>query len=538
MLTTKHRRYFRTGQLIAMCAVAFVIFFNFAFFINTARSYPPLQGNIGFLLSLSVLLTALCALLLALVCNRFTVKPLLMLLFPAAALAAYFMDSYNIVIDSQMIGNILQTNVSEASDLFSARLLLYLGFLGVLPAAVIYRLPLVKGPFREGLLATAKVIVVSTGAIALSIAPFSAQYASFFREHKVLRYYANPVSPLYAVVTYFGKQRAVDPDLPRTALGRDAHIPRAEGDRKRELVILVVGETARADRFSLNGYTRKTNPGLEKYESLVSFSAMKSCATSTAVSLPCLFALPAGDSIDVEQFHRSENLLDVLSHAGVNVLWRDNNSDSKGVARDIRFEDFRSADLNPDCDTECRDPGMLAGLDQFVASIDAGDILIVLHQMGNHGPAYARRYPAAFEVFTPVCDSNELEQCSLEAINNSYDNAIRYTDYFLTKVIQFLQTYDSRFETALFYISDHGESLGEHGIYLHGLPNFVAPAEQREVASVMWFGDNFKVLSDRLKAHSAEPLTHANVFHTVLGMFKVNTAIYRKDMDILRDARE
>jgi lipid A ethanolaminephosphotransferase len=251
-----------------------------------------------------------------------------------------------------------------------------------------------------------------------------------------------------------------------------------------------------------------------------------------------MFALPAGDSIDVDKFHGSENLLDVLEHAGVSVLWRDNNSDSKGVARNTPFEDFRNADLNPDCDIECRDPGMLAGLDQFVDSIKAGDILVVLHQMGNHGPAYSRRYPPTFEVFTPVCDSNQLEQCSLEAINNSYDNAILYTDYFLTSTIEFLRSYDDRFETALFYISDHGESLGEHGLYLHGLPNLVAPREQREVASVMWFGSNFKVEPGKVIAQSADPLTHANVFHTVLGMFEVQTAIYRRDMDILRDARK
>jgi lipid A ethanolaminephosphotransferase len=251
-----------------------------------------------------------------------------------------------------------------------------------------------------------------------------------------------------------------------------------------------------------------------------------------------MFALPDGNNVDVDAFQRSENLLDVLKHAGVTILWRDNNSDSKGVAQDIRFEDFRSAERNPDCDTECRDPGMLTGLDRFVDGVRSGDILIVLHQMGNHGPAYAKRYPPAFEVFTPVCDSNQLEQCSLEAINNSYDNAIRYTDYFLARVIEFLRAYDDRFETALFYISDHGESLGEHGLYLHGLPNLVAPAEQREVASVMWLGENFRADPDKVVAHSADPLTHANVFHTVLGIFEVQTGIYRRGLDILRDARD
>ena len=468
------------------------------------------------------------------VCNRFTVKPLLMLLFPIAALCAYFMDSYNTVIDSDMIANTLQTNISEARDLMSGKLLLYMVSLGAIPAGIIYRMPLAAMSYRAEFFCSVKSVLLSIGIMVLAIAPFSAQYASFFREHKILRYYANPVSPLFSTVRYFDKHRITGSDPARNPLGEDARIPAADTDR--ELVILVVGETARADRFSLNGYARKTNPGLERYQSLVSFSNMQSCATSTAISVPCMFALRDDDSVDIEKFGRTENLLDVLTHAGVSVLWRDNNSDSKGVARNVRSENFRSAKLNPTCDGECRDSGMLAGLDEYITGINQGDILIVLHQMGNHGPAYYKRYPESFNIFTPTCNSNQLEDCTVEAINNSYDNAILYTDYFLTRVIALLQSYNDRFETALFYVSDHGESLGEHGLYLHGLPNMIAPREQREVAALIWFGKNFEINLDEVTAHAADTYTHANLFHTVLGLFEVQTSVYNDKLDILRSA--
>lgn len=522
------------GALAFASGCVFTAFFNGAFFANAATSYPPAQGNFGFLLSLCALVTGLSSLTLAVVCNRFTVKPLLMLLFPIAALCAYFMDSYNTVIDSDMIANTLQTNISEARDLMSGKLLLYMVSLGAIPAGIIYRMPLAAMSYRAEFFCSVKSVLLSIGIMVLAIAPFSAQYASFFREHKILRYYANPVSPLFSTVRYFDKHRITGSDPARNPLGEDARIPAADTDR--ELVILVVGETARADRFSLNGYARKTNPGLERYQSLVSFSNMQSCATSTAISVPCMFALRDDDSVDIEKFGRTENLLDVLTHAGVSVLWRDNNSDSKGVARNVRSENFRSAKLNPTCDGECRDSGMLAGLDEYITGINQGDILIVLHQMGNHGPAYYKRYPESFNIFTPTCNSNQLEDCTVEAINNSYDNAILYTDYFLTRVIALLQSYNDRFETALFYVSDHGESLGEHGLYLHGLPNMIAPREQREVAALMWFGKNFEINLDEVTAHAADTYTHANLFHTVLGLFEVQTSVYNDKLDILRSA--
>jgi len=235
-------------------------------------------------------------------------------------------------------------------------------------------------------------------------------------------------------------------NLPLKPIGQDTKIDK--NDIGKKLVILVVGETARADRFSLNGYHKKTNPLLEK-EGLISFKNMYSCGTSTAVSVPCMFSKFTREQYDAEKGQTYENILDVLSRAEVNVLWRDNNSGSKGVALRIPYENYQTKKLNPICDTECRDEGMLVGLQKYINN-HKGNILIVLHQMGNHGPAYYKRYPKKFEIFTPTCKDKNLENCTEEQINNSYDNAIAYTDYFLSKAIRLLKKNSTNYEIILY----------------------------------------------------------------------------------------
>jgi len=298
-------------------------------------------------------------------------------------------------------------------------------------------------------------------------------------------------------------------------------------------VIVVVGETARAENFSLNGYQRKTNPLLEK-EQVYSFKHFQSCGTSTAISVPCMFSHLDSSHFTVQKGRYQENLLDVLHHAGVNVLWRDNNSDSKDVAVRVDYEDFKTKNSNPVCDTECRDIGMLSGLQDYIDSKSDGDIIILLHQMGNHGPDYYRRYPADFEKFKPACQSDLLENCNEKEIVNAYDNAILYTDYFLSQVISFLKNNSNNFETIMVYVSDHGESLGESGVYLHGLPNFMAPDVQRDVGVIFWIGDNVEDINKKTLAEKTEnKYSHDHLFHTILGLFEINSSVYNRNMDIL-----
>lgn len=519
-------------KAILFTAMFIAVFDNYTFFSKISATYP---GQILFLLSVFIIF--LCTLIIVLnaaTLHRAT-KPVLIIFLLFSALHSYFTDSFGVIGDQEMIRNILRTHPAEVFDWFNLRLIGYFAVLGLAPAALVNMMPVAALPLKKQLLFKARDIFISLLVIVLCLFAFSGSYASFFREHKLLRLYANPMVFIYSSARLVYKANA-GPQRAMAALGRDAKI--SDKDVKRELVIFVLGETARADRFSLNGYERETNPYL-KQEDIINFTDMHSCGTSTMASVPCLFSNLGRNDFTNEAAARSENLLDVLMRTKrINVLWRDNNSDSKGVALRAPYEDFRTQTLNPVCDIECRDVGMLGGLQEYIDRQAAGDFFIVLHQMGNHGPAYYKRYPEKFEIFKPTCQSKDLGACSDEEIGNAYDNAIVYTDYFLSQVIAFLKNNDRRFETAMIYVSDHGESLGENGIYLHGLPYAIAPIAQRKVPLIMWFGDSMKdtINIAALKAKSKNRFSHDNLFHTFLGLMEVETAVHDEEKNIV-DAR-
>lgn len=506
---------------------------NVTFFRHMLEDYPPSFENIAFIVAVGVLFTIGAMLLLLPFCFRRTIKPILTVLLLGSALTAYFVDSYNVLINDEMIVNVLSTNVAEAADLFSPTLLLYLLLLGILPCWMLWRVTIPRRSLKAALWSRLKLLGVLSLVTLMLYVLFSATFSSFFREHKPLRYYYIPGNYVIGIGRYI-RNALRDTGRPVMPIGEDARI--SESDTDRELIIMVVGETARADRFSLNGYARQTNPLLQKQQ-VVSFSNFTSCGTATAISVPCMFSHESIDSFDVGEAKHTENALDILRRAGVNVLWRDNNSSSKGVADRVQYQDYKDPEMNPVCDdTECRDEGMLVGLEDYIHAHPKGDILIVLHQMGSHGPAYYKRYPKEFERFTPVCETNELSECSEEAISNTYDNTILYTDYFLNKTIEFLKQFDDRFETAMLYVSDHGESLGEYGVYLHGMPNFMAPEAQRHVPVIFWIGKNFDEISfDALKAKQDQPFTHNHIFHTLLSLMEVESEIHDQHRGLLGD---
>ncbi|MBC7430260.1 MAG: phosphoethanolamine--lipid A transferase [Bacteriovorax sp.] len=530
-------------KLTLLISLFFTLFYNFTFFGKTLAIYPLNSHNILFLASIFIIILAASNLMLSVllfIMNsimrlvRFKViyKRFFLVVFFLAMLGAYVMDSYGVVIDDTMLLNIVKTDAKESLDLITWKLLIYFIFLFLLPMLVIYKTKVEEVLFKAELIAKLKTMAISVVVIFAMVFSFSKFYASFLREQKPLRYYTNPTYWIYSMGK-FGTSFFKNPNKTLESLGVGSVIHSHNSDR--DLVILVVGETARRDKFSLNGNTHETNPLLQK-ENVVSFTNVTSCGTSTAISVPCMFSNFGRNKFSPENAATTENLLDVLSHTKeVDILWRDNNSDSKGVAIRAKYEDYKTSATNTICDPECRDEGMLVGLQDHINNAKKQNVFIVLHQMGNHGPAYYKRYPKKFEIFKPVCLTSELEKCSNQEIVNAYDNAILYTDYFLSKVIELLKDNNGKFNTAMVYISDHGESLGENGIYLHGLPYMMAPKEQKDIALIMWFGGgmeketNYVLLKNKLN----EPLSHDNVFHTILGMFEVESSTYRPEMDIL-----
>jgi len=517
-----------TSYMIIFVALFIVLFDNTSFFRHVLDVYPFDDTYAPFVLSQGIVFFLFLVLFFSLLSWRQLTKVVLIFMLIVAALENYFMQTYNVLIDETMIENAMQTDMAESLDLMSWKLFAYLLLLGILPSYWIYKTPLIYKGFRQEVLQKIKLIVGSIVFMVLIMLPFSKYYTSFFREHRVLRFYTNPTHALFSVGAYINTQLK-DKNVPLKHVGRDAKIIPRE---KRKVIIMVVGEAARADHFSLNGYNRETNPLLKK-EDIINFSNMFSCGTTTAVSVPCMFSIYDRKAYTTQKGLHTENVLDVLSHAGVNVLWRDNNSNSKGVADRVKYEYYKNKKNNTICEGECRDVGMLVGLDTHITK-SQDDMLIVLHQMGNHGPSYYKRYPKEFEKFVPTCQTNQLEECTQQEIANAYDNTLLYTDYFLSQTIKLLKKYENEIDTAMFYVADHGESLGDGGLYLHGIPYFIAPKHQKHVGSILWLSQNFPLDKSSLRKKANEEYSQDNLFSTLLGLLDVETEVYNRKMDIFK----
>jgi len=525
-------------RLILIVSAFLVLCDNYTYFSKLLEVYPPTRHNLYYLATAPVLMWIVYAAAMLLTASRWSTKPFAVFVLVVSSLVAYFTDSYQVVVSRGMIRNVLETNISEALGLFSPKLLAYFFFLGLLPSLFVWRVPVRYRGFRGELLSRLRTfggLLLLTGVIVWSAGGF---YASLFREHRPLRNYTNPYYWMRNTLGYVKRAfRRSAADIRREPLGIGARARRHPGEKPR-LVIVVVGEALRADHFGLNGYERQTTPRLARRRRLVNFPRFTSCGTSTAQSVPCMFSRYGRGVYNRRRELGTENIMDLLHRTGdVDLLWRENNSDPKGVMQRLGYENFMIPENNPDCaEGECRDMGMLSGLERFIESNASRDKLIVLHMMGNHGPEYYKRYPKAFEKYTPVCRSNLLEKCTRREIVNAYDNVIGYSDAFLDRAIGLLQKYQERYQTALIYMADHGESLGEHGLYLHGIPYALAPEAQTHVAAFVWLGRDFGDLNlSRIRARAASgEYSHDSLFSTLLGIYDVNSTLYDPKLDLLR----
>ncbi|MDP5069559.1 MAG: phosphoethanolamine--lipid A transferase, partial [Congregibacter sp.] len=454
------------------------------------------------------------------------------------SVSSYFSNHYGTVVDDGMIQNFMETDSSEIFGLASYELIPYLFFAGLLPVLFLLRWPIPFQSFRQE--CGAKLLVTSLSVLLalIAVAPFTAEYASFLREFKPVRYLTTPITPLYSGVRFaFDRLESLSAHAgkPKSRF-MDDHVERTVGDTLPRMFILVVGETARADHFSLNGYPRATNPLLQNQPYVVSLPSVSSCGTSTSVSVPCMFSADDRRHFSKGSIYQELNVLDVLARNDVAVVWRDNNSSSKGVADRVEYQSFRDARLNPVCDAECRDEGLLDHLEFVVADHPGQDIFLVLHTMGSHGPEYYKRYPDAFEVFTPTCKTNLLSECSREEIENAYDNSILYADFVINSAIEKLKGYQGDFRTSLLYLSDHGESLGEGHVYLHGLPYAFAPESQTHVAAIAWIPPSSNFDLDRTREAQMTEYSHDDLFCTVLLSMDVRAKFCHKMPTLLKRA--
>lgn len=507
--------------------------------LGNARGY-------AFMLAFGVGVAALTALPLALLAWRWTLKPVLVLFLMATAGGAFFMLSYGIVIDRTMMVNVLLTDSREARDLLSPQLFGALAVLGLLPALAVWRTRLQWATPARQLLRNLGLALLSILLVVASAGLFFQDLSSTMRNHTQLRFLINPLNSFYALAI-IGQQPVQRSGVAVLPLGEDAHLAASSPHAKPPLVVMVLGETARADHLGLNGYARDTTPRLAK-ENVASLRNAWSCGTNTAASVPCMFSNLGREAFEKRDAN-TEGLVDVLQRAGYAVLWLDNQAGGcKGVCDRVPKVDYKQLQSDaPDLCSgdECFDEVMLRGLDERIAALPADrrarGVVVFMHQMGSHGPAYYKRTPAAYKRFAPECTTNALQQCPREQVVNAYDNTILYTDHFLGQTINWLRQHDAAAATALVYLSDHGESLGESNLYLHGLPYRVAPDAQKRVPWITWLSPRFEQQSGVtvacLKAKADERVSHDHYFHTALGLLGVQTQLYQPQLDLTASCR-
>ncbi len=523
-------------RLVFLVSLFFVLSGNQAFWHKVLTFFEPQRWQEWAMLgSMLLVTTTLLTLLLSLFAWPRLLKPVLITLLLLHAGAAYFMNSYGIYIDRDMVQNVFETNPAEAFELFNLKLLAYLLGLGVLPAALLWRTEIRYARLPRALLQRLGMVLLSLGVIGANAAVFYDDYVSWGREQKETRRLFTPLNVLYATGDYINRSWFRKPSV-LEPVGLDAKRQTAKAD-KPLLLVVVVGETARAANFGLNGYSRDTTPQLRQLD-VINFPQASSCGTATATSVPCMFSPMSREEYKSSQ--HKESLLDVVQRAGVPVLWRDNNSGCKGACDRVPYEDLSNAKDPQLCQgNECYDEILLKGLAERLQR-QPGNLLLVLHQKGSHGPAYYLRYPQAFEQFKPVCRTNKLQECDRQSIVNAYDNTLLYTDHFLASTIRLLQQ-QSGYRSALWYMSDHGESLGENNLYLHGAPYAFAPETQTHIPMVQWISPQFAASTglnvDCLRQQAQQPISHDNLFHSVLGILDIQTQVYQPGLDIFRRCR-
>lgn len=541
MIKIPTRLHLSLFNAVLLFSIIFVLTQNIAFWVEFGRlmTFDSARSYL-FTASVSLVLCSGLVIILSLLLWSRLTYPMLAVLLVLSTLFNYYSYHYQIYMDRDMLTNVIETNTLEVYDLISFKMLSWLIIGAVIPFLMLTRIKIKpakwwqNGLQRLGLIMGAIIVV---GGIALV---FYKDYASFFRNHRQIVKLIMPSSYITSYVSYARKNYAQN--MPYTTIGDDAVLD-AKKNQKKTLFIMVVGETARKNNFSLNGYEKNTNSLLSQQENLVSFQNVVSCGTATAISVPCMFSQLTRDDFDKITAEHQDNALDIAQKAGYKILWRENDHGCKGVCIRLPTEDVADyAVKTGDSGSFYYDESLLENLDQYIDQQKNSDdnLMVVLHMNGSHGPTYYQRYPKQHKKFSPSCETSKIETCDGDTLANTYDNTIAYTDYVLNETIELLKQYSGDYDVAMLYVSDHGESLGESGFYLHGAPYAIAPKEQIEIPLIFWSNSEFMAqrninlscLNDR--ANNSQ-YSHDNIFHTLLGLLQVKTNVYQKDLNIFKE---
>ncbi|OAN11259.1 phosphoethanolamine transferase EptA [Photobacterium jeanii] len=518
-----------------LIALFFTIFQNIALWERLDVIFDSLpDATLGFKLSLPFFILAIMNVVFTLFTWPYLHRAIIGLIVLISAAATFGMHQYGVVLDYDMIVNVIETDTNEATSYMSMSVILWFTALAIIPLIVMSRVQVNFNGWIKEVLFKLLSIVGSVAVVAIIASLYYKDYASLIRNNTEIKSMLNPTN--YITATFrVAKNRLYEANLPFVQIGTDA-VNGNEGNERKNVLVVVVGETARAMNSSFNGYEKDTNEYLAKQEGVINYPNVSSCGTSTAISVPCMFSNMTKSEYNASTARRQEGVLDIIKHAGIDVLWKNNNSGCKGACDRVAYIDARSTQDEEMCRWgTCFDGVLLNGLDEHISSLE-NDGVIVLHLLGSHGPTYFKRYPDEFKKFTPTCDTAEIQKCNEEELINTYDNTLLYTDFLLSEVIDVLKAKEDKFNTAMLYVSDHGESLGENGVYLHGLPYAIAPDTQTHVPMVTWMSDSFtqkhNLDTECLKKAAQGEYSQDNFFHSLLGLMDVSTSEYKSELDM------
>lgn len=528
-------------RLNAWLSLYFATVLNYALYTKVWQAHPFTGANQDwFVLSVPVFIFCACYVIFSLLTLPFVHKaivPSLLVISSAIAYNAIFFDVY---FNRDMLTNVLQTTPAESRRLMTLPFVAWIIGLGVVPAVLYAKVKIHYRKWYKEILYRFGCVLLAVAGIGAIAGLFYQDYASFGRNNLAVKHLIVPSNFIAASISKY--RRYSQAKIPHMIL--DANAALAKPDDYPHVTVLVVGETTRAQNWGLNGYARQTTPLLAKRgDEVVNFRNVKSCNTFTAGSVPCMFSSMTRAEFNADRAEKQDNLLDILHRAGVQTLWVDNDSGCKGVCTRIPtiVIDVSAPEHADFCHNgECLDNVLLPKLDEALAEVDKTkkDAFIVLHTIGSHGPTYHERYTDEYRQFTPTCDTNEINKCSNEQLVNTYDNTILYIDQFLNQVIHRLEGRDD-WESSMIYISDHGESLGENGIYLHSTPYDIAPDTQTHVPMVMWFNKTWQqnegISHDCLLQNAKNnAYSHDYLYSTLFAMTDMKKqGTYNADLDIL-----
>ena len=525
-----------------LLAIYFTLILNYPFFRESWKVLGKIeQVKAGFIVSIPFFVLFALIILFSLFTIKYISKPIFIFLTVSSSLVFYAGLTYGVVFDYGMIQNSSQTNLAEALSYLNPSLIISFILTGILPAFFITRTKIVYRPLVKEVLS--KTALMSLSLLGLLIIAFFyyQDYASIGRNNRFLQKYIVPTQYVSSGYKYLKKNYFTTP-LVYQQLGLDSRKAAAATVTRPQVTVMVLGETARAMNYRYNGYSRDTNP-FTVSDNLISFRHVSSCGTATAVSVPCMFSFMGRADYDENRATNQDNVLDVIQRSGINTQWIDNDGGCKGVCGHVPTISISTKTDSPLCDGEyCFDEILLPELEKALAKANGKDTMVVLHLIGSHGPTYYRRYPASHRKFIPDCQRSDIQNCTREELVNTYDNTIAYTDYMLSRIVNVLKVHTDQYNTNMLYMSDHGESLGENGLYLHGTPYAIAPKEQTHVPALLWLSDNY-VRENRIdttclrKNAESEQISQDYLSHSLLGLTNVTASVYKPELDFMSGCR-